>query len=211
MNQVSIGTGALAGKGVYAARDFAAGDVVVSYQLQRLTEAEYMALAAGEDLFVHSFGGERYLYPEPARFVNHSDDPSCVQDFGRGCNVARRPIAAGEPITINANDETSHELDTFLQAYERALFEESESTLSRLIDESVTTWRSGRAAHGRTEAARALLGGVHQLTNVEWLVGTGRWEALCSATLPATNGSLHLTMLLKVVRGNWQMVYHHVG
>jgi hypothetical protein len=46
---------------------------VVSYQLKEIDEAAYMALPAGEDLFVHSYGGRRYLYPAPARFVNHSE------------------------------------------------------------------------------------------------------------------------------------------
>ena len=62
MNDVAIGAGNLASRGVYAARDFAAGEVVVAYGLQPLTEVEYGALVPGEDLFVHSFGGRRYLY-----------------------------------------------------------------------------------------------------------------------------------------------------
>jgi hypothetical protein len=45
------------------------------------------------------------------------------------------------------------------------------------------------------------------LTDVQWLVGTGRWEALCSAQA----GDRHLTMLLKVIAGNWQIVYQHLG
>ena len=45
------------------------------------------------------------------------------------------------------------------------------------------------------------------LDDVEWIVGTGRWEAVCSAV----DGDRHLTMLLKVIRGNWQMVYQHRG
>jgi hypothetical protein len=81
--------------------------VVVTFQLEPLDEVDYLALSAGEDLFVHSFGGRRYLFPAPARFVNHSDDPSCYQDFDGSCDIALRPIAAGEPITIDANGETA--------------------------------------------------------------------------------------------------------
>ncbi|MCY1145722.1 SET domain-containing protein [Actinoplanes sp. Pm04-4] len=95
MNDVTLGRGSLAGKGVYAARDYAAGEVVVAYHLRRLEEADYYALPAGEDLFVHSFGGHRYLCPAPARFVNHSDDPSCYQDFDLCCDIALRPISRG--------------------------------------------------------------------------------------------------------------------
>jgi hypothetical protein len=47
---------------------------------------------------------------------------------------------------------------------------------------------------------------------VEWLIGTGRWEAVASADVRVANGDVrHLTMMLKVVRGNWQIIYQHVG
>ncbi|SDS48716.1 SET domain-containing protein [Microlunatus soli] len=84
MDGVTVGAGDLAGTGIYASRDFAPGDVVIRYELQPLTDTDYDDLPGGEELFVHSYGGRRYLYPPPARFVNHSDDPSCYQDFDRG-------------------------------------------------------------------------------------------------------------------------------
>lgn len=46
------------------------------------------------------------------------------------------------------------------------------------------------------------------LTEIDWIVGTGRWEALCSAR---SGGVEHVTMLLKVLAGNWQIIYLHVG
>jgi hypothetical protein len=67
MDDVTLGVGDLAGVGVYAARTFAAGDVVVRYELRPLTAEDYDRLPAGEQLFVHSYGGRRYLYPAPAR------------------------------------------------------------------------------------------------------------------------------------------------
>ncbi|MFI6734623.1 SET domain-containing protein-lysine N-methyltransferase [Nonomuraea sp. NPDC050451] len=210
MDDVTLGSGNLAGLGVYAARDFAAGEVVVSYQLQPLDEAAYMALPAGEDLFVHSYGGRRYLYPAPARFVNHSDDPSCYQDFDRGCDIALRSIARGEPVTIDANEETARELGTFVDAYQYALREGSGELLTALIDRDATLWVVGRAVRGR-EAFVATVSevGFVSLSEVEWLVGTGRWEALCSAEAQTVRGRRHQTMLLKVIAGNWQIVYHH--
>nr|WP_296073488.1 SET domain-containing protein-lysine N-methyltransferase [uncultured Actinoplanes sp.] len=210
MREVTIGPGNLAGKGVYAARDFTAGEVVVAYQLRKLDEAEYLSLPDGEELFVHSFGGSRYLYPSPARFVNHSDDPSCHQDFDRCCEVALRPIATGEPITIDAGQETMRELDTFVGAYQRALGRGSASLLTALIDGDATLWLEGRRVRGREAIAQALLGaGLGSMSGVEWLVGTGRWEALCSAQVETGAGRRHQTMLLKVVAGNWQIAYHH--
>jgi hypothetical protein len=209
---VTLGPGALAGTGVYAARDFAAGEVVVSYRLEPLDEDAYLALPAGEDLFVHSYGGRRYLYPAPARFVNHSDDPSCYQDFERGCDIALRPITRGEPVTIDAGDETARELGTFLAAYQHALRERSREILAGLIDRDATLWMAGRAVRGREAFVAAVPeAGLTSWSEVEWLVGTGRWEALCSASAGTGLGRRHQTMLLKVIAGNWQVVYHHAG
>ena len=212
MNDVTLGPGSLAGKGVYAARDFAVGEVVVAYQLRRLGEADYYALPAGDDLFVHSFGGHRYLYPAPARFVNHSDDPSCYQDFDRCCDVALRPIVRGEPITIDANAETARELSTFVEAYEHALEHRSVRDLTALISGEAALWLDNKVARGRDAVVAALLhAGLSSLSQVEWFIGTGRWEALGSTRADTDQGSRHLTVLLKVLAGNWQIVYQHAG
>jgi hypothetical protein len=204
-DDVMVGPGNLAGRGVYAARDFAPGEVVVSYRLTPLDEAQYRALPAGEDLFVHSFAGRRYLYPAPARYVNHADDPSCVQDFDRCCDIARRPIAAGDPVTIDCHQETARELGTFLEAYRQA---RDERSLGALLDAGAVLRRAGETFRGRDAVAGALLAGTRpSLSEVEWLIGTGRWEALCAAA----DGPRHVTILLKVVAGNWQLVYQHDG
>lgn len=212
MDDVTLGPGDLAGTGVYAARDFAVGEVVLSYQLEPLDEAAYLALPAGADLFVHSYGGRRYLYPAPARFVNHSDDPSCFQDFERGCDVALRSIARGDRITIDATEETSQELGTFLDAYRHALREGTGELLAELVARDASLWVAGRVARGR-EAYVAMVSeaGWVSLSDAEWSVGTGRWEALCSAEAETARGRRHQTMLLKVIAGNWQIVYHHAG
>ncbi len=211
MDDVRLGAGNLAGTGVYAARDFASGEVVVRFELQPLSEAEYRALPVGEELFVHSYGGRRHLYPAPARFVNHSDDPSCYPDLDRGCDVALRPIAKGEPITIDSNQETARELDTFLDAYRCALDDRSVLALDALVDSEATLWLHGGAFPGRAEVVAALIDGKQgPLSEVAWLVGTGRWEALCSSNAEFSNGQRHITMLLRIIAGNWQMVYQHI-
>ena len=210
MDGVTLGMGELAGTGVYAARDFAAGEVVVSYETQPLTADEYSTLPAGDEIFVHSYRGRRHLYPSPARFVNHSDDPSCFQDFDRGCDVALRPILAGEPVTIDARQETAHELDTFIIALRDALDSRSSDQLGALLSESVTLWSGGRQVAGRDDAVDGMLSGdVLPLTDTHWMVGTGRWEALCSAR--SGTADRHLTVLLKILAGNWQIVYVHLG
>ncbi|GAA2900726.1 hypothetical protein BXY51_008461 [Actinoplanes cyaneus] len=192
-----IGVGSLAGRGVYAARDFEAGEVVLGYRLRPLDEAEYRALPAGEELFVHSYGGRRFLYPSPARFVNHADEPSCYQDFDRGCDVALRPISRGEPITIDAGEETARELSSFLDAYRDGV--------GGLVAADAVCWADGRRVAELGDDTRRSIAGP------QWLIGTGRWEALCSAGVTAGGGPRRLSMLLKVITGNWQIVYQHLG
>jgi hypothetical protein len=212
MDDVVVGVGKLAGRGLCAARDFAAGEVIVSYQLRPLNRAEYCALPAGEELFVHSYGGRRYLYPSPARFVNHSDDPSCYEDFDRRCDIALRPVAAGDAITIDAAQETARELGSLLDAYRSALRRRSARALGELIDDTATLWLRQHNCRGRNEVVSALLGDATPLlSEVEWLLGTGRWEATCSAQTEISGDLMHVTMTLKVIDGNWQIVYHHTG
>src|SRR5262245_24324583 len=120
MNDVVIGKGKLAGKGLYAARDFKKGELVVAYNLKQLTQAEFDALPLSEREWTHSFWGRIYLFPEPPRYTNHAEDPSTFPDLERMGNYALRPIKKGEAITINERIEWQHELETFLEAYEKA-------------------------------------------------------------------------------------------
>lgn len=116
---VYIGKGKLAGKGVYAARDFAEGEVVKFYDLTSLTQTDFDALPEKEKMFVHSFSGKMYHFPEPSRYTNHSAKPNTRPDFKRMCDIAIRPIKKGEMITINATREVRFELESFIAVYEK--------------------------------------------------------------------------------------------
>jgi len=119
MDNVYIGKGKLAGKGVYASRDFAAGEVVKYYHLQKLTQQQFDSLPTLERMFVHSFWGEMYLFPEPSRYTNHSANPNTTSDLKNMCDIALRPIKKGEMITTNATEEVRKELQTFVEVYEK--------------------------------------------------------------------------------------------
>ena|ERR1051326_1584609 len=103
MPDVTIGRGKLADKGIYAARDFTTGELVVPYHLKELTQEEFDALPHSEREWTHSFWGKIYLFPEPARYVNHDEDPSTYPDLARMGDYALRPIKAGDAISINAH------------------------------------------------------------------------------------------------------------
>lgn len=110
MSNVEIGSGDLAGKGVYASRDFKKGEIVIKYRLTPLTTEEYEALPESEHQFVHSHHGQIYLYGEPERYVNHSTNPNTFQDLEKKCDIALRDINMGEAITTDARKDDTEEL-----------------------------------------------------------------------------------------------------
>ena len=105
VNNITIGKGNLAGKGVYAAKDFKKGEVVIQYQLKALTEKEYDKLKQSERTFVHKHKGQIYLYSKPERFVNHSSTPNTYQNLDKKQDIALREIQKGEMITTNAKKD----------------------------------------------------------------------------------------------------------
>jgi Domain of unknown function (DUF4440) len=224
MDDVYIGEGSLAGRGVYTSRAFAEGEVVVSYRLRRLSRQEYLALPETERLFVHSYWGERYLYAAPACYVNHSDRPNTYQDFDEQCDIAVRRIEAGEFITTDAHKETDRELTTFLTAYQTAFDAGDYHKLDSLIDDQAVLWLRGRGPSTKEEMIEAFRHATADgperfrlfIRQPRWIIGTGRWEAVGSYDLeirdhlaPDARSSGHVTDVLKVIDGNWQIIYRH--
>ncbi len=105
MNDVVIGKGKLAGKGIYANRDFKKGEIVIEYNLKTLTKEEYKNLPKGEKMFTHTHWGVIHLYSEPERYVNHSLNPNTYQDLVRKCDIALSDIKKGEAITTDATKD----------------------------------------------------------------------------------------------------------
>jgi predicted enzyme related to lactoylglutathione lyase len=104
-SDVTIGKGNLAGKGVYANRDFKKGEVVIKQNLQTLSLAEFEQLPESEKLFTHSVNGQIYLYDEPSRYVNHSLEGNVYNDLEKQADIALRDIKKGEFITGDATQE----------------------------------------------------------------------------------------------------------
>ena len=92
MNNVIIGKGNLAGKGIYANRDFDKGEVVIKYNLKALSEQEFESLSESEKQFTHVHEEIINLYSEPERYVNHSDEPNTYQNLETKCDIALRDI-----------------------------------------------------------------------------------------------------------------------
>jgi|SRR3989338_1984967 len=92
-------------KGVFANRDFKKGEVVVRYNLIPLSKEEFQKLRESERQFTHKHFGKIYLYPPPARYVNHSSNPNTIQNLKKGCDIANRKIKKDEEITTDATKD----------------------------------------------------------------------------------------------------------
>lgn len=105
VNDVVIGKGNLAGKGVFANRDFKKGEVVIRYHLIPLTQEQFDSLPQSEQMFTHTHWGGINLYSEPERYVNHSSTSNTYQDLVKQCDIALRDIKKGEAITGDATKD----------------------------------------------------------------------------------------------------------
>lgn len=70
--KVMIGPGNLDNKGVYALENIEKGEIVIKYNLQKLSKQDFNQLSYKEKMFTHVHRGNIYLYSDPERYVNHS-------------------------------------------------------------------------------------------------------------------------------------------
>jgi predicted enzyme related to lactoylglutathione lyase len=101
-NALTIGEGHMDGKGLYAARPFKKGEVVVRIELKPISFQELKALSPEDFMAAHNLNGQIFLFEGGlARYVNHSDTPNVVLDFEQKADIALREIAVGEKITAD--------------------------------------------------------------------------------------------------------------
>ncbi len=225
MSDVSIGKGKLAGKGIYAERDFAEGELVVPYNLNELTQAEFDALPVSEREWTHSFWGKIFLFPEPARYVNHDDNPSTFPDLERRGDYALRPIKKGEAITINDQIELQHELETFLKAYEEAANSRDFNIVAPFIADKALFWFTNGVYDGKQAIKQAfeatwtkIIDEKYVISDVEW-VAKNYWVSSCTYTFTSdgvVDGKRQVykgkgTNVLARINGSWRVVHEHLS
>ena len=106
MSDVYVSESGIHGLGVFAAREFAAGETVLALDDSRVVDEEHpLRPELGE--YAHHCdyleGGKVVLQGYPERHVNSSCDPNAYarRSAGGGVVVARRAIRAGEEITCD--------------------------------------------------------------------------------------------------------------
>ncbi|MFC1629628.1 SET domain-containing protein [Patescibacteria group bacterium] len=90
-------------KGVFADRDFKKGEVVIKYNLEKLTKEEFENLSEKEKHFTVKEDDSYFLFLSPERYVNHSCEPST--NSVDKCDIAIKDIKKGEEITGDYSKE----------------------------------------------------------------------------------------------------------
>jgi len=100
--ELTIGEGRMNGKGLYAARPYKKGEVVLRIDVKPISFTELKALSPDEYLATHNINGQIYIFGGGlARYVNHSDTPNVVLDLEQKADIALCDIAIGEKITAD--------------------------------------------------------------------------------------------------------------
>ena len=85
-------------KGVFAARDFKKGEVVLKWKPKILGKSKIEELRDDQKHYIHKVGKNKYfLMQSPEKFVNHSCEANTR--VKNRCDVAIRDIKKGEEIT----------------------------------------------------------------------------------------------------------------
>ena len=96
---VEVRGSAIHGTGLFAHRQFRAGEIVLRWKLDhRINASQLATLPVDERKYLHPLDEKTFvILPPPERFVNHScDNNTAARDF---CDVAVRDIRVGEEIT----------------------------------------------------------------------------------------------------------------
>lgn len=97
MANIIVKKSCIEGKGVFAARDFKQGDVVLKWNPRILSLEQAKKVPAKKKRYLDYLKGKYILMQTPEKYVNHSCDANTyVKDW---YDIAKRNIKKGEEIT----------------------------------------------------------------------------------------------------------------
>ncbi len=105
MADVAVKKSRIHGMGVFAARNFRKGEVVLRWDTSKeLAKGQANNLTGNEKQYVTYLNGKYILMQPPERYVNHSCDSNThAENF---CDIAKRDIRKGEEITADYSEES---------------------------------------------------------------------------------------------------------
>jgi len=97
-DNVYVGKSKINGLGVFAAKDFNSGDLVMRWNTSKiLTDEEVDKLPKNKQDYLNCIDGQNIIMQEPERYVNHSCQPNTMTQ--NLCDIAIKDIHKGEEIT----------------------------------------------------------------------------------------------------------------
>ena len=97
------------GTGVFAARNFKKGEVILTWNPKYLPLSAKDTLTDAEKNYAYILEDKIRIMQEPEKFVNHSCDNNT--HVVNECDVALRDIKAGEEITANYDNDGISEFE----------------------------------------------------------------------------------------------------
>ncbi len=104
MADVIVKKSKIEGMGVFAARNFKKGEVIIRWDVShKLTKKQADKLSEKERKYLAFVNGQYLLMQSPAKYANHSCDANTTaKDF---CDVAIRDIKKGEEVTVDYSED----------------------------------------------------------------------------------------------------------
>ncbi|MFH1029797.1 MAG: SET domain-containing protein [bacterium] len=104
MADIIVKKSKIRGKGVFAARNFKKGEVVIKWEWKKVFSKDEVKKLPEEIVkYISKYNGKYILMGEPERYVNHSCEAN-TKDVN-GADVAKRDIKKGEEITACYSNE----------------------------------------------------------------------------------------------------------
>jgi SET domain-containing protein len=103
MSDVVVKKSKIHGNGVFAARDFKKGEIVLRWNPKYLPLSEKDNFSETEKQYIYILEDKIRVMQEPEKFVNHSCDNNTY--VANECDVALQDIKEGEEITANYDND----------------------------------------------------------------------------------------------------------
>lgn len=92
------------GRGVFAARNFKRGEIVLQWDTTHvISEKEFNEMTHDDQRYVTFLDNTYVVMQEPERYVNHSCDANTLAQ--QHCDIAKRTIQRDEEITADYREE----------------------------------------------------------------------------------------------------------
>ncbi|MCX6819477.1 MAG: hypothetical protein NT129_05785 [Candidatus Aenigmarchaeota archaeon] len=137
MANITVKKSRIEGKGIFAARNFKQGDIILKWNPRVLTTEQAKQVQENKKRYLYYSKGKHILMHAPEKYVNHSCEANTyVKAF---CDIAKRNIKKGEGITSDYAKAVGTELNMKCNCGSKAC--------RRIIRKNKSTKKAERMSH----------------------------------------------------------------